>query len=128
MVAYKFSLNLRDSPDPYSFFMDLSHAQENNPESIFTSAVRQAIQQKFQEDSSCKIRDNHLNLIVNTWIQDIQEGYRESSLTLDLPLLIDSNIELIKETGNQDLPSLVPIDLVDIEPTNGLLPPLDIIF
>jgi hypothetical protein len=128
MITYKFFLNLRDPPERYCFPLELTPVQEDNPESIFTASVRQAIQKKFQEDSSCAVRDNHLNQIINTWIEDIREGYRESSITLDLPLLIDCNIELIEETGNQELPSLFPPDLADIEPMMGVLPPLDLIF
>jgi hypothetical protein len=128
MVAYKFSLNLRDPPEIYSFFLELTRAQEDNPTSIFTNEVRKAIQRKFQEESSCAVKDRHLNLIINTWIEDIQAGYRESSIALDIPLLMDGNIELIEETGNQDLPSLFPADLGGIEPTQGVLPPLDLIF
>jgi hypothetical protein len=128
MITYKFFLNLRDPPERYSFLLELTPVQEDNPEGIFTVSVRQAIQKKFQEDSSCAVRDNHLNQIINAWIEDIREGYRESSITLDLPLLIDCNIELIEETGNQELPSLFPPDLADIEPMMGVLPPLDLIF
>jgi hypothetical protein len=128
MITYKFFLNLRDTPERYCFPLELTPVQEDNPEGIFTVSVRQAIQKKFQEDSSCAVRDNHLNQIINAWIEDIREGYRESSITLDLPLLIDCNIELIEETGNQELPSLFLPDLADIEPMMGVLPPLDLIF
>lgn len=128
MVTYKFSLKLRDPPEEYCFYLQPTPAQEDYPESIFTDAVRQAIRSKFQEDSSCAVRDYHLDRIVNTWIEDIREGYRESSIVLDLPLLIDCNIELIEETGNQELPSLFQPDLADIEPMMGVLPPLDLIF
>lgn len=128
MVTYKFSLKLRDPPEEYCFYLQPTTAQEDNPESIFTVAIRQAIRQKFQEDSACAVRDYHLDRIVNTWIEDIRQGYRESSIVLDLPLLIDCNIELIEETGNQELPPLVQPNLADIEPMMGVLPPLDLIF
>jgi len=128
MVTYKFSLNLRDSPEQYSFLLELTRTQENNPESIFTVIIRQAIRKKFQAESSCAVRDDHLDRIVSIWTEDIKRGYRESSIILDLSLLIDCNLERIKEAGNQDLPSLVPIDLLGIEPVGGVLPPLDLIF
>ena len=90
--------------------------------------IRQAMKNKFQTESSCAVREEHLDRIVSIWTEDIKQGYRSSSITLDLPLLIDCNIEQIEEAGNQDLPSLVPIDLVGIEPVGGVLPPLDLIF
>jgi hypothetical protein len=128
MITYKFSLNLRDPPEIYTFDLELTPAQEDRPELIFTATICQAIRKKFQEESACAVRDYHLDLIISTWIEDIKEGYRDSSISLDLPLLIDCNIELIQEPGNQDLPSLLPANLGGIEPMNGVLPPLELIF
>jgi hypothetical protein len=128
MVAYKFTLNLRSPPESYSFILDLTPDREDNPEYAFDSTLREIIRRKFQDDSACAVRDRHLDEIIRVWTQDIKQGYRETSLTLDLPLLIDSNVDQIVEPGNQDLPSLLPAVSIDAEPNTGLPPPLDFIF
>lgn len=124
MVKYKFSLKVKDSKDEYPYDLDLTPNQENNPEQIFTPEKRENIRITLQNKSLCTIKDSHLNQIVNTWIQDIKEGYRESTLTLNLRLLIEST-ENLNEPGNQENPTLVNPDLSDIEPQLGMLPPLN---
>ncbi|WP_235623144.1 MULTISPECIES: hypothetical protein [unclassified Tolypothrix] len=95
------------------------------PEHVFSSKTRENIRLDLQNKTLCAIKDFHLNQIINTWIQDIKEGYRDSSLTLQLPLLIESGIDQINEQGNQENPALVNPDLSDIEPIKGMLPPLN---
>ncbi|RUT02393.1 hypothetical protein DSM106972_058710 [Dulcicalothrix desertica PCC 7102] len=124
MVKYSFYLKVKVSGDEHSYSLDLNSNQENAPEKVFTSEVRENIRLNLQNQSLCAIKDNHINQIVNTWIQDIKEGYRDSTLTLNLPLLIESGIEELNEQGNQEIPALVNPDLSDIEPTFGMLPPL----
>ena len=63
-----------------------------------------------------------------TWIEDIREGYRESTMTLDLPWQGESNVEQINEQGNQDFPYMINPELSGIEPRSGMLPPLETIF
>lgn len=124
MVKYSFYLKVKASNDVHSYSLDLNQNQENVPEKVFTSQVRENIRLNLQNQSLCAIKDNHINQIVNTWIQDIKEGYRDSTLTLNLPLLIESGIEELNELVNQEIPALVNPDLSDIEPTFGMLPPL----
>jgi hypothetical protein len=128
MVVYKFFLSLKNSPERYDYALDITAAQEDNPEAIFTTEIRQAIRKHFQARSSCSINDHRLNQIIATWIEDIREGYRESVLTLDLPLLSESNVENIQDEGNQELPPLFAPDLAAIEPIEGMFPPLEDIF
>ncbi|MDJ0676571.1 MAG: hypothetical protein QNJ36_14525 [Calothrix sp. MO_167.B42] len=125
MVKYIFSLKVKDSNDEYTYDLDLNPNQENNPEQIFTPEKRENIRIKLQNQSLCAIKDSHLNQIINTWIQDIKEGYRESTLTLNLRLLVESITENLNEPGNQENPTLVNPDLSDIEPQLGMLPPLN---
>ena len=128
MARYAVSLKLKDSADPkevYTYPLTLIPAQENNPEQIFTYEIREGLRKNLQQQSGCKINDNHLQQIINTWIEDIQEGYRDTLITLDLPPLIAANIEQIQETGNQELPQLIDPDLSEIEPILGMLPPLN---
>ncbi|MDJ0617949.1 MAG: hypothetical protein QNJ63_14595 [Calothrix sp. MO_192.B10] len=125
MVKYMFSLKVKDSNDEYTYDLDLNPNQENNPEQIFTPEKRENIRIKLQNQSLCAIKDSHLNQIINTWIQDIKEGYRESTLTLNLRLLVESITENLNEPGNQENPTLVNPDLSDMEPQLGMLPPLN---
>lgn len=74
------------------------------------------------------IKEQHLEHIIQVWIEDIKQGYRESKLTLYLPLLIESNIDQLQESGNQIIPQIVDPDLSGIEPSFGMLPPLSSIF
>jgi hypothetical protein len=125
MVKYTFSLRIKGSDDQYIYSLDLNHTQENMPEQIFTPESREHLRLSLQNKSLCAIKDNHLNQIIQTWIQDIKEGYRDSTLTLNLPLLIESNIDKLNEQGYQELPSVISPDLSNIEPQLGMLPPLN---
>ncbi|BDA65955.1 hypothetical protein CAL7716_001210 [Calothrix sp. PCC 7716] len=126
MVQYRFSLKVQGgNNEDYSYFLDLNTNQENAPEQVFTPQIKENIRLNLQNQSLCAIKDNHLIQIINTWIQDIKEGYRDSSLTLNLPLLIEAGIDELNEQGNQELPTLVNPDLSDIEPMFGMLPPLN---
>jgi hypothetical protein len=80
-----------------------------------------------QKLSLSAIKDHQLNNIIQTWIKDIREGYRFSSLTLNLRLLIEENIDQLQEMGNQEIPKIIDPDLSDLEPEFGMLPPLNFI-
>ncbi len=127
MVKYTLFLKI-PGPSPvggYEYSLDLSQAQEDNPQNLFTPNLRQDLKTKLQNASSCAVRDNHLHHIINTWIEDIREGYRETTIHLNLPLLEDINLETIQDQGNQELPPFFPPDLTGIEPRLGMLPPLE---
>ena len=124
MVIYKFFLQIKGNQDQYNYSLDFKPNQENNPEQVFTTEIKESLRKTLQKQSSCAIKDKHLNTILTTWIQDIKEGYRESTLTLDLPLLIESEIDKLQESGNQQLPELIEPDISEIEPQIGALPPL----
>ncbi len=124
MVKYTFALKLKDSNEEYSYALSLTSQQENNPESVFNNEIRESMRTNLQTQSYCKINDFHLNKMITTWIQDIKEGYRDSTITLDLSLLIRENISKLNETGNQEIPALMTPDLSNIEPSFGMLPPL----
>lgn len=124
MVAYKFSLQVKGSQDRYSYSLDFKPNQEDNPEQVFTTEIKESLRKKLQKASSCAIKNHHLNRILTTWIRDIKEGYRESTLTLDLPLLIESEIDRLQESGYQQLPEVIEPDISEIEPKIGALPPL----
>ncbi|BAY80455.1 hypothetical protein NIES25_69430 (plasmid) [Nostoc linckia NIES-25] len=125
MVKYTFWLTVKGSDEQYMYSLDLNHSQENMPEKIFSSEIREHLRLSLQNKSLCAIKDNHLNQIIQTWIQDIKEGYRDSTLTLNLPLLIEVNIDKLNEQGFQELPFVISPDLSNIEPQLGMLPPLN---
>lgn len=124
IVKYTFALKLKDSNEEYSYALSLTSQQENNHESVFKNEVRENMRTNLQIQSSCRINDPHLHKMITTWIQDIKEGYRDSTITLDLPLLIVENMNKFNDTGNQQIPGLIPPDLSNIEPSVGMLPPL----
>ncbi len=127
MVKYSLYLKLKGSTEPkegYPYSLDLTSAQEDNPEKLFNSEIRERMRTSLQKQSSSKINDNHLNQIVKTWISDIIVGARSTTLTLDLPSLLAASIQSLKETGNQELPLLPKPDLSNVEPTWGMLPSL----
>jgi hypothetical protein len=128
MVIYKFFLTVKGSPDRYDYSLDLTSLQEDNPEKIFIPEIRQRMQQTLENKSSCRINPNRLEQIIQVWSEDIREGYRDTYLTLDLPLLGESKLEQLQEKGNQELPTLMSPNLLGIEPTQGMLPPLDMLF
>ncbi|TAE59108.1 MAG: hypothetical protein EAZ76_15055 [Nostocales cyanobacterium] len=125
MVKYSFSLNIKGTNDEYTYSIDLTPNQEDDPKTIFTYEIRENLRNTLQEKSLCAIKDNHLNQIIQTWLEDISEGFRNSHLTLKLPLLIESKLEKLHETGNQNLPTIITPNLSTIEPKIGKLPPLD---
>jgi len=124
MLKYTFSLKVKGSDNEYAYSLNLTPNQENMPEQIFTPEIRENIRTNLQEQSLCAIRNSHLNKIITTWIQDIKEGYRDSTLTMSLPLLVEANLEQLNEQGNQEIPMIISPDLADIEPQLGMLPPL----
>ncbi|CCQ58865.1 hypothetical protein [Crocosphaera watsonii] len=129
MVKYTLSLHTQDSPNKgYEYPVDLSQHYEDNPEKYFTPAKCQELQNHLQTESLCAIREHHLKQIIDTWIEDIQEGYRNTTIKLDLPLLSETNVDQIQDNGNQEIPDLFPPELTGIEPIEGMLPPLQEIY
>ncbi|CEJ45396.1 hypothetical protein [Umezakia ovalisporum] len=125
MVKYKFSLSVKGFEQEYTYILDLLPQEENNPEQVFNEQLREKLRIDMQNQSLCAIKDSHLNQIIKTWIQDIKEGFRNSNITLNLPLLIEANIEQLDEQGNQEIPTIITPNLLDIEPQLGMLPTLN---
>ncbi|NEP36716.1 MULTISPECIES: hypothetical protein [unclassified Moorena] len=121
MVNYTFILHINNIEDEYSYAINLDKSQEDNPDLFFTKSEREKLRNWFQEQSLYKINDDNLNKIIETWIKDIEEGFRDSSITMALPLLISQ----MKEAGNQEIPHPIYPDLSGIEPISGMLPPLN---
>jgi len=127
MVKYSFTLEIKGSNERYGYTVDLNQSSENRPEGFFTQDVCQTIRMELQRQSLCRIDNNALNRIVKTWIQDIKEGYRNSSLTLELLPLSESNLGDLSDNGSQEIPPMVYPDISQIEPVGGALPPLNFV-
>lgn len=125
MVKYRFELKVAGSPNSYPYILDLNLAQENNPEQIFNQEIRQSMQNNLQNQSSCKISEPNLKKIINAWIEDIKEGYRTTTLTLDLPLLAADKFNYFQESGCQEIPTPIRPTLAGIEPLIGAFPRLN---
>ena len=123
MVEYQFILEIPDTGN-YTHKINLNSQEENAPENFFTSQKREELRKKLQKQSSCKISDKYLQRIIDTWVEDIKEGFRDSSLVLNLTTMLEEEINNLKETGNQEKPTILEPNLASIEPKSGVLPPL----
>ncbi len=125
MVQYSLTLTNKNTNQQYRYTIDLGKNYEDQPDSFFTPIVCHQIRNELESRSRCQINDISLQIIINIWIKDIKEGYRDSSLLLDLPAINHQNIHNLVESGNPEIPSLIYPDLSDVEPNIGALPPLD---
>ncbi|GAA6623619.1 hypothetical protein [Scytonema sp. NUACC26] len=125
MVRYKLFLTLQDNTgERPEYTLHLSQDQENSPDRIFDYEVREQIRSQLQNQSQRQINETHLSHIVSNWIRDIKLGYRETVISLNLPLISEASIEDLKEGGYRDLPAPIPPDSESIEPQGGALPSL----
>jgi hypothetical protein len=125
MAEYTLNLKLKETDESYNCKLQLSAEQRNNPENVFTLQKRQEIRRTLESKSECSINEQQLEYLVSAWILDIQEDYRDTFVTMDLPSLLLSNISVLQEQGYQAIPSILPPSIQDIEPTLGMMPPLD---
>ena len=61
MVKYTFNLQVKNSPDQYTYTLDLTPNQEDMPEQIFTPAIKEDIRTTLQKLSLSAIKDHQLN-------------------------------------------------------------------
>lgn len=149
MVKYTYKLFItaqKSSLFLSEYAIDLTEEEENNPHNKLWEE-RQRIREALQQKTNIWLDDESLEIIIKTWTQDIKEGYRDTNLSLDLPIITQAvdylegssyqqPHEVILPNINHDIselippyinkvPELVPPDIRDIEPTIGVLPPLD---
>lgn len=128
MVTYTFILTLEDTKQTYEYSQKLSQKQENAPESLRNSEMMDNIRRFFEEESDRQLNQKNLEKILTAWINDIKEGYRTTSMTLQLPSLKDQKLRRFKDSGNQTLPQLIEPDTKQIHPHKGSFPPLTFSF
>lgn len=122
---YTLKLKLKDTEEIYGYSLQLSSQQENNPQRIFAKDLQENIRESLQAESACRIDDYSLAKIIKTWLGDIREGYTDTTITLDLPSILEAEIENLCDNGNQTIPGLLYPNTLDIEPLLGILPPLN---
>lgn len=130
MVQYNLTLLLLDSDSKQSlkYTLDLrTPSQESYPETVFTREIRENMRTSLQNQGSCKISDPNLQKIIQKWVQDIREGYKESQILINLPSAQKEALKDLQDSGNQEIPPLVLPDLSEIEPIGGMFPPLNFI-
>lgn len=121
---YTLKLRLKGTEEIYGYSLQLSYQQENNPQRVFVKELQENIRESLQAKSACKIDDHSLAKIIKTWLGDIREGYTDTTITLDLPSILEAEIENLCDDGNQTIPDPVPQSPLHIEPLLGVLPPL----
>ncbi|MDJ0557037.1 MAG: hypothetical protein QNJ68_21860 [Microcoleaceae cyanobacterium MO_207.B10] len=125
MVKYSLTLTNKKNNQQYRYTIDLQQNYEDHPANFFTPIMSHKIRKDLESQTNCQINDINLQIIIKTWIEDIKEGYRDSSIVLDLPAIKHQNMHQLTESGNQEIPPLIYPDLSDVEPKIGALPPLD---
>lgn len=123
---YKVTVVSKDDNEQYSYSLDLTQNQEDNPHLMFTTdEITTSMQRQLESQSHSKINNSQLQQILSAWIEDIREGYRTTKINLKLKSALEENLKLLQDSGNQEFPSLVEPNLDDIEPIYGMLPPLE---
>jgi hypothetical protein len=125
MVKYSFTLKNKNTNKEHRYAIELNKDEENMPEQFFTSAVCDRLKNELQKQSGCRLNESDLSLIIATWIEDIKEGYRNSTIALNLPFIKLENLDNLQPPVNKNLPNLISPNLADIEPKLGAMPPLD---
>jgi hypothetical protein len=126
MVEYTLHLAIGNSETNSSIThtLQLTPDLENSPDRLFDLPFSTKLRTVLQQKSNCAINNAQLDRIITTWREDIREGYRTTSLSLDLIPLEFENIHQLQDTGDRTVPPLLSPDLSEIEPQGGALPPL----
>jgi len=126
MVQYALILKLPATQQEYRYTLDLTRTQENKPEQIFTDEIKERMKTFFEKQTQCEVNQINLKKMITRWQEDIAEGYKTTRININLPSIFISSLKQLQDEGNQEIPSLLPPDLTDIEPEGGALP--DLIF
>ncbi|MBL1208710.1 hypothetical protein [Geminocystis sp. GBBB08] len=128
MVKYTLTITNKEDNQNFSYSLQLNQNQEDNPQLIFNHEIISSIKTQLETKSLATINQYQLQQIINSWIEDIKEGYRLTPITIKLKSMLDEKIKLLIDSGNQEIPNFIEPDLENIEPTGGVLPPLSSIF
>lgn len=124
MVKYTITIINKEDNQNYSYSLQLNQNQEDNPQIIFSPEITISMQKQLETKSMTTFTEYQLQQIINAWIEDIKEGYRNTIITLKLKSILDENLKLLTDLGNQDIPDFIEPDLENIEPVGGVLPPI----
>ncbi len=126
MVQYTLTLKNQIDNEKFTHILNLQKEQENRPDIFFTKEVCLEIQRELEIKSACKISDRQMKRIIQHWIQDIREGYRDSMITVEFSPFNEADLEDIHESGNRAVSAIIYPSLSDVAPQLGALPPLKI--
>ncbi len=125
MVKYSLTIKNKNTNKEHRYALELNKDEENMPEQFFTSAVCDRLKIDLQKQSGCRLNDSNLSLIIATWIEDIKEGYRNSTIALNLPFIKPEHLDNLQAPVYNKSPDLIAPNLADVEPKLGAMPPLD---
>jgi hypothetical protein len=124
MVKYTVTIKSKEDNQVYSYSLELNQNQEDNPQIIFTPEITSSMKKQLEGKSLAIINDYQLQQIINGWIEDIKEGYRNTIISLKLKSTLDESLKLLTDKGYQEIPDFIEPDLQNIEPIGGILPPI----
>lgn len=93
MVRYELVLEISELQEYYRYTLDLTRSQENNPQDIFTTEIKEDMRKTFQKNSQCEVDDMNLKKMTTCWAKDIAEGYKKTRISLNLPSFFASKEE-----------------------------------
>lgn len=127
MVRYTFELKLQNDPtaaERFTYSMDLNPSQEDNVNAFFSPEILESMRRALQNQSACRISPASLSKMIQVWKKDIREGYRLSSMTLNLESIAEEQVYAIQDEFDRTKPEILPLEALAIEPQVGALPPL----
>ena len=95
MVKYTLTIINKEDNQNYSYSLQLNQNQEDNPELIFNQEIISSMKTQLENQSSAIINEYQLQQIINSWIEDIKEGYRLTPITIKLKSMLDEKIKLL---------------------------------
>ena len=136
-LKYELSLSIKGTSAPeYQCEMMLDVDEESNKVKLERrfQQEREKIRETLQRyvDRYVKpprgVGNDFLTDVLQAWMREIREGQFTTTITRDLPVMTNDEIDKLEDDGYRILPEdleFIPPDINDIEPTIGVLPPLN---
>lgn len=136
-LKYELSLSIKGTSAPeYQCEMMLDEAEESNKAQLERrfQQEREKIRETLQRHVDRYVKpprgvgNDFLTDVLQAWMREIREGQFTTTITRDLPVMTNDEIDKLEDDGYRILPEdleFIPPDINDIEPTIGVLPPLN---
>lgn len=136
-LKYELSLSIKGTSAPeYQCEMMLDEAEESNKAQLERrfQQEREKIRKTLQRHVDRYVKpprgvgNDFLTDVLQAWMREIREGQFTTTITRDLPVMTNDEIDKLEDDGYRILPEdleFIPPDINDIEPTIGVLPPLN---